>query len=118
MAAQPQSLMALVHWPTEAEAMAFPTLDALRAHCGVHMGVLAAFTNRVGAMDDSIALLAALPPPTVERAIAAGRVITQAANPQAQPPVVEQDRPIGPLEATQVGNMWRIARRCISCNGG
>ncbi len=106
--------MALVQWPTEQEAMAFADLDALRAHVGVHAGVLTAVTQRTGALNNQIALLAALPPTTIERAIAGGRVVTTAA--QGQVPAVTRN--IGPAEATQVGSMWRIARRIVFCRNG
>ena len=93
--------------------MAFPTLDALRAHVGVSEGVLTALAGRLGPLGDSIENLAALTPSTVDGAVGAARVIV-AATPQTP----GHERHIGPLEATQVGSMWRIARRIVYCRNG
>ena len=116
--------MSLVQWPTEQEAMAFGDLAAVANHVGVAQRVTEAFTLRVGALANSIGLMAALPVSVVQRGIAAARVITQpfvAARPQAQPPtpeVAEVSRNATPLEAVQVGTVWRICRRIVFTRNG
>ena len=104
--------------------MAFGDLDAVATHVGLAQRVSDAFTLRVGALANSIGLMAALPVSVVQRGIAAARVITQpfvAARPQAQPPtpeVAEVSRNATPLGAVQVGTVWRICRRIVFTRNG
>ena len=76
-------MASLVHWPTETQANAFADLDAVRTHVGIAQPVLTAFTTRVGAVGNSIGLMASLPAGVVARALGAMQVVVTAATPQA-----------------------------------
>ena len=121
-------MAAVVLWPTEAESLGFQTLDELRAHVGLGNASLRAVVVRTGGLANLISNLGALPASVIARTAGAARVITvahvapQAAGPGGNPPAVlevpEQTRGMLPMEATQLGCMWRIARRIVSARNG
>eukprot|EP00435_Cladocopium_sp_Y103_P054112 s157_g17.t1 len=82
----------------------FQTVTDLRHHFGVPDPVWQAFATTVGDVRDDIRVLAAFP-----------RTGLTAACTQAQLP---DGSPLNPVQATQIGLVWRLARRVVSQAAG
>ena len=130
--AQNAQLIGMVLWPTEAESLGFANLDAIRLHVGAAQEILAALEVRTGALTNRFDFFASLPASVIARAVAAATIVTQQAAPavaavaaaQGQPGVAavaavpEITRPLGPVESSQIGTMWRISRRTVLRRNG
>ena len=118
--AQNAPLIGMVLWPTEAQSLAFANLDAIRLHVGAAQETLAALEVRTGALGNRFDFFASLPPSVIARAVAAATIVTQqavAAQGQ-QAAIPEATRPLGPVESSQIGSIWRISRRTILRRNG
>ena len=118
--AQNVQLVGMVLWPTEAQSLAFVNLDAIRQHVGAAQETLAAVEVRTGALSNRFDFFASLPPSTVARAVAAATIVTQqaVAARAGQAAVPEITRPLGPVESSQIGTIWRISRRTVLRRNG
>ena len=87
-----------------ADALTFMDLQEIKDTMGVGRQVWQAFTDQVGDPANDIRLLSALP-----------RVAVVTACGQAQFP---DGSPLLPLQATQVGLVWRLSRRVVAAKSG
>lgn len=89
---------------TWAEAQVFADLEQIKEHLGLGRLVWEAFTAQVGDPANDMRLFAALP-----------RVAVVAACGQAQ---FDDGSPLLPLQATQVGLVWRLCRKVVAARSG
>ena len=100
-------------FPTEQVAPGWNLLTDVRNHVGLSVAAFTALEGRLGGFQDSIANVALIPE-DVYRAGAASAVVVVTAAVLAQgpaPAVPAVTRAITPVEAGQIGMMWRIAQR-------
>ena len=98
-------------FPTEEAACEMRSIAALRAWTGAPQAAVEAIEARVGSFDDKTRNLALIPAAVLRAAASAARV------PSGTTP--ETERPLKPLECSQVGLMWRVAQRvAFTLNGG
>ena len=96
-------------FPAEATATAFADLGALSGRIGQGNAVIPALEVATGALGNNTRNLGLLPPAVLRAAIAAAEIEVTPANPATGAPAVR--RHFTPVEASQVGLAWRIARR-------
>ena len=89
-------------FPTEEAACEMRSIAALRAWTGAPQAAVEAVEARVGSFDDKTRNLALIPAAVLRAAATAARVPIEA--------TPETERPLKPLECSQVGLMWRVPR--------
>ena len=94
-------------FPTEAVARAWENLTAIRTFVGMDAPALEAVEAETGGLQDSIRNLALLPSQVVRAAASAAKI------PTGEGEEMEL-RNLSPIQAAQVGLIWRIARRLMS----
>jgi hypothetical protein len=107
-------------FPTEQVALGWNALTDVRNHVGLALAAFTALEGRLGGFQDSIANVALIPE-DVYRAGAAAAVVIVTAMVPAQgpaPAVPAVTRGITPVEAGQIGMMWRIAQRVFWTRSG
>ena len=98
-------------FPGKEQACEMSTISALRAWTGAPQAAVKAIEARVGSFDDKTRNLALIPAAVLRAAASAAKV------PSGTTP--ETERPLKPLECSQVGLMWRVAQRvAFTLNGG
>ena len=97
-------------FPSEEEALAFAGLAALVRWTGLSPQALAAVEAGTGPLQDSSRNLSLLPSQVVRAAIQAARTPSMEEG--------EPDLPLTPVEASQMGLAWRIARRIAITSSG
>ncbi len=90
-------------FPSEAECRALTTYDMLRIECDVEEQTWTEFQGLVGRMGNKFRNLALTQPHVLVEATKAVRIRKTESNPLGYK--------LSPLEASQVGLMWRIVRR-------
>ena len=96
-------------FPDEATAIAFADLGALSTWIWLDNAVMPALEAATGVLANNIRNLGLLPPAVLRAAISAAEIEVTPANPATGAPAVR--RHLTPVEASQVGLAWRIARR-------
>ena len=107
-------------FPIGQVALGWNALTDVRNHVGLALAAFTALEGRLGGFQDSIANVALIPEDVYRAGAAAAVVIVTAAVPaQGQaPPVPAVTRGITPVEAGQIGMMWRIAQRVFWTTSG
>ena len=101
-------------FPPQEVACAWNSLTQAREWVLLSASAWQAVAEVVGDMHDSLRLFAILPANVVASAVAAAQLVSVAATDTAAATM----RNLSPVEAAQVGLMWRIARRCAFTAGG
>ncbi len=107
-------------FPTEQVALGWNLLADVRNHVGLALAAFTALEGRLGGFQDAIANVALIPE-DVYRAGAANAVVIVTAMVPAQVQVAAVPavtRGITPVEAGQIGMMWRIAQRIFWTRSG
>ena len=89
-------------FPTKEAACEMNSIAALRAWTGAPQAVVKAIEARVGSFDDKTRNLTLIPASVLRAAASAAKL------PSGTTP--ETERPLKPLECSQVGLMWRVAQ--------
>ena len=106
-----RALLWMALFPGKEQACEMGTISALRAWTGAPQAAVKAIEERVGSFDDKARNLALIPASVLRAAAAAAKV------PGAKE--ADAERPLRPLECSQVGLMWRVAQRvAFTLNGG
>ena len=115
-------------FPTQATALAWGNLDAVRPNLGMTPAVLAAMEDELGSFNNRIANVAIIPEKVWREAATAALVeVTTAVahvpagpggNPPEVQPVARATRIFSPVETGQVGMLWRICARLFWTRAG
>ena len=106
-----RALLGGARFPTEEAACEKGLIVALRAWTGAPQAAGKAIEARVGSFDDKTRNLALIPAAVLRAAASAAEM------PSGTTP--ETERPLKPLECSQVGLMGRVAQRvAFTLNGG
>ena len=96
----------MAFFPTEEEAQQFVTIEAIAMWVGLNVLVIPAIEKHTGAFANMLRNLAMLPPVVIKEAVKVAK-LTEADG---------EERLLTPVEAGQVGLVWRITRRKLSGN--
>ena len=96
----------MAFFPTEEEAQGFVTIEAIADRVGLNVLVIPAIEKQTGAFANMPHSLAMLPPVVNRKAVKVAK-ITETDG---------QERLLAPVEATQIGLVWRVTRRKLSGN--
>ena len=125
-------MSAVVLWPTEDAARAFPNLAGVVTQQGLGAAVIRGISVRLGSLANSIPAMAQVPGDVLYRTCGVALVITTqgvpgiaaVGSPGADgyvaevPPLPECNRNLTPIEVAQVGSVWRICRRIVFMHNG
>ena len=95
----------MAFFPTEEEARNFKTIDAIIKWVGLIVLVVPAIEKHTGAFADLPRNMALLPPIVIKEAVKVAKLTEAGA-----------ERLLTPVEAAQIGFVWRITRRKLSEN--
>ena len=112
---------AMALFPPEETALAFTKITEIRAFARLEEAPFAAWEARIGDLKDHVPLLALLQPDVVRAAATQARITLPASVAGTAPEgaaAPQSERQLGPLEASQVGLVWRIARRISLAKAG
>ena len=94
-------------FPVEATARTWQRLTEVATHVGTRAEAVTALQEKTGTLNDSIRNFALLPDTVLRQAVAAARETVTVAD-------VDEQHPLTPVDAAQIGLMWRIARRLMT----
>ena len=97
-------------FPTQIEARAFANARAVVTWAGLGVPAWEAFEAQLGSFNNLIRNVAILPDSIIRQAVGATR-LTPPVTTAVQNPV---ERALTPIEAAQVGLVWRVCRRIIA----
>ena len=95
----------MAFFPTEEEAKDFTDINAIVKWVGLNVLVVPAIEKHTGAFSDLPRNMALLPPIVIKEAVKVAK-LTEAG----------EERLLTPVEAAQIGLVWRITRRKLSEN--
>ena len=93
-------------FPTEEEAQGFATIEAIADWVGLNVLVIPAIEKQTGVFANMHHNLAMLPPIVIREAVKDAKITVTDG----------QERLLAPVEAAQIGLVWRITRRKMSGN--
>ena len=96
----------MAFFPTEEEAQGFVTIEAIADWVGLNVLVIPAIERQTGPFANMPRNLATLPPVVIREAVK----VTKTTETDGQ------ERLLAPVEAAQIGLVWRITRRKLSGN--
>ena len=94
-------------FPTEATARAWTQLSQAREHVELRPEASQALEAKTGGFNDQLQNFALIPDPVLRQATRQARVVTQEGEQQLESPLT-------PVDAAQIGLLWRLARRLMT----